>query len=76
VTLGPPGDPAENAMLGTVTPFPPDAPAAFVIPVRADAQQAIERAGGSAQLIVELVPIDRAKLLAKPLDVRLIAGFR
>lgn len=58
-----------RALVGNVSPFPPDQPAAFALPVSERAANLIDSAEGHVVLVLELVAADAARPLEPPLDV-------
>jgi hypothetical protein len=58
-----------TVVLGTVSPFPPDQPGTFALPISGDAARLLEATNGHIDVLVDLLPVDPARPLEPPLEV-------
>jgi hypothetical protein len=61
-------------VVGTVSPFPPDQPGTFALPISDRAKLLLDAADGQVDILVELLPSDAAKPLEPPLEVEVSAA--
>lgn len=61
--------PQVQVVLGTVSPFPPDRPATFALPLSEDAERLLDATNHRIEVLVELSAIDPGRPLEPPLEV-------
>jgi hypothetical protein len=56
-------------VIGRVSPFPPDQPATFAIPLSDEANRLLVATNGHAEIVVEIEPVVAGRPLVPPLEV-------